>query len=84
MTCESGWDARQVLQPIADAMGKKSNAADRPNRALSRREELCRGSLAPETNVLYYIAFVERGETRRVVSLRRANRSEVKHYVENV
>ena len=41
-------------------------------------------ALAPETNVLYYIAFVERGETRRVVSLRRANRSEVKHYVENV
>ena len=45
MTCESGWDARRVLQPIADAMGEKANAADRLNRALSCREELCRGSL---------------------------------------
>lgn len=40
-------------------------------------------ALAPETNVLYYVAFVDRGEVRRIISLRRANRREVKHYVEN-
>jgi uncharacterized DUF497 family protein len=40
-------------------------------------------ALAPETNVLYYVAFVDRGEVRRVISLRRATRREVKHYVES-
>jgi uncharacterized DUF497 family protein len=40
-------------------------------------------ALAPETNILYYVAFVERGEVRRIISLRRANRREVKHYVQN-
>ncbi len=40
-------------------------------------------ALAPETEILYYVAFVDRGEVRRVISLRRANRREVKHYVEN-
>lgn len=40
-------------------------------------------ALAPQTQVLYYVAFVDRGEVRRVISLRRANRREVKHYVEN-
>ena len=40
-------------------------------------------ALAPEINVLYYVAFVDRGEVRRIISLRRANRREVKHYVEN-
>ncbi len=40
-------------------------------------------ALAPETAVLYYVAFVDRGMLRRVISLRRANRREVKHYVEN-
>ena len=39
-------------------------------------------ALAPETAVLYYVAFVDRGMLRRVISLRRANRREVKHYVE--
>lgn len=38
---------------------------------------------APKTEILYYVAFVDRGEVRRVISLRRANRREVKHYVEN-
>ena len=38
-------------------------------------------ALAPETNVLYYVAFVDRGEIRRIIILRRANRREVKHYV---
>ena len=40
-------------------------------------------ALAPKTQTLYYVAFVDRGEARRVISLRRANRREVKHYVEN-
>ena len=41
-------------------------------------------ALAPKTNILYYVAFVDRGTTRRIVSLRRANRREVKHYVESI
>jgi uncharacterized protein len=40
-------------------------------------------ALAPMTEILYYVAFVDRGEVRRIISLRRANRREVKHYVEN-
>ena len=40
-------------------------------------------ALAPETEILYYVAFVDRGEVRRIISLRRANRREVKHYVRN-
>lgn len=40
-------------------------------------------ALAPRTETLYYVAFVERGEARRIISLRRANRREVKHYVES-
>ena len=39
--------------------------------------------LVPEGNHLYYVAFVDRGKTRRVISLRHAERREVKHYVEN-
>jgi uncharacterized protein len=41
-------------------------------------------ALAPKTEILYYVAFVDRGEARRIISLRRANRREVKHYVENI
>ena len=41
-------------------------------------------ALAPKTEILYYVAFVDRGEVRRIISLRRANRREVKHYVENI
>ena len=41
-------------------------------------------ALAPKTEILYYVVFVDRGEARRVISLRRANRREVKHYVENL
>ncbi len=41
-------------------------------------------ALAPKTEILYYVAFVDCGEARRVISLRRANRREVKHYVENL
>jgi len=40
-------------------------------------------ALAPQAGILYYVAFVERGEARRIISLRRANRREVRHYVEN-
>ncbi len=40
-------------------------------------------ALAPKTEILYCVAFVDRGEARRIISLRRANRREVKHYVEN-
>ena len=39
--------------------------------------------LVPEGSRLYYVAFVDRGEIRRVISLRLAERREVKHYVEN-
>lgn len=39
-------------------------------------------ALAPQTGILYYVAFVDRGEVRRIISLRRANRREVKHYVQ--
>jgi uncharacterized DUF497 family protein len=38
-------------------------------------------ALAPRSTILYYVAFVDRGAVRRVISLRRANRREVKHYV---
>jgi hypothetical protein len=41
-------------------------------------------ALAPKTEILYCVAFVDRGPMRRIISLRRANRREVKHYVENV
>jgi len=40
-------------------------------------------ALAPKTAILYYVAFVDRGEVRRIISLRRANRREVKHYVQS-
>jgi uncharacterized DUF497 family protein len=39
-------------------------------------------ALAPRTGILYYVAFVDRGRVRRIISLRRANRREVKHYVQ--
>jgi uncharacterized DUF497 family protein len=47
-------------------------------------DELRMIALVPETNTLYYVAFVDRGDARRVISLRRALRREVKHYVENI
>ncbi len=39
-------------------------------------------ALAPSMGILYCVAFVDRGEIRRIISLRRANRREVKHYVQ--
>ena len=41
-------------------------------------------ALAPKTGILYYVAFVDRGKTRRIISLRQANRREVTHYVKNI
>jgi uncharacterized DUF497 family protein len=41
-------------------------------------------ALALNTEILYYVAFADRGEVRRIISLRRANRREVKHYVKNL
>ena len=41
-------------------------------------------ALAPKTNTLYYVAFVDRGRVRRIISLRRANRLEVKHYAQSI
>ncbi len=45
-------------------------------------EELRMIALAPASSILYFVAFIERGDTRRVISLRRATRREVTHYVE--
>ena len=41
-------------------------------------------ALAPKTQTLYYVAFVESGDVYRIISLRRATRREVKHYVETI
>lgn len=41
-------------------------------------------ALAPTTGILYYVAFVDRASVRRIISLLRANRREVKHYVESI
>lgn len=45
-------------------------------------EELRMIGLVPEGNTLYYVAFVDRGASRRIISLRFAERREVKKYVE--
>ena len=39
-------------------------------------------ALAPITETVFYVAFVDRDNARRIISLRKANRREVKHYVE--
>ena len=41
-------------------------------------------ALAPKTGILYYVAFVERGKLRRIISLRQANRREVTYYIKNI
>ena len=46
-------------------------------------DELRMIGLVPEGNRLYYVAFIDRGEVRRVISLRFAERREIKHYVDN-
>ena len=40
-------------------------------------------ALAPQTETLYCVAFADREPARRIISLRRANRREVKHYVDH-
>ena len=40
-------------------------------------------ALVPKDERLYFVAFVDRGDVPRVISLRKANEREVKHYVEN-
>ena len=46
-------------------------------------DELRMIGLVPRGRRLYYVAFVDRGNIRRIISMRNAERSEVKHYVEN-
>ena len=41
-------------------------------------------ALAPIGEILYFVAFVGRESRRRIISLRRANRREVSHYVKAV
>jgi uncharacterized DUF497 family protein len=38
-------------------------------------------ALAPIGDRLFFVVFVDRDEARRIISLRRANRREVNHYV---
>jgi len=38
-------------------------------------------ALAPETQTVYYVAFVDKGDCYRVISLRKATRQEVLYYV---
>lgn len=39
-------------------------------------------ALAPKAGIVYYVAFVDRGDVRGIISLRRANRREVRRYVQ--
>ena len=41
-------------------------------------------ALVPEPPGLFYVAFVDRGDLRRIISLRRANQRETNHYVNNI
>jgi len=45
-------------------------------------DELRMRGLAPEGTVLYFVAFVERGDCKRIISLRKATRREARLYVE--
>ena len=47
-------------------------------------DELRMIGLVPEGNTLYFVAFVDRGDVRRTISLRLAERREVKKYVQNI
>lgn len=46
-------------------------------------EELRMSGLVPLGFDLYYIAFVDRGDVRRIISLRKATRREIRAYVKN-
>jgi uncharacterized DUF497 family protein len=41
-------------------------------------------ALAPNGDILFFVAFVDREPARRIISLRRANRREVNHYVKAI
>jgi uncharacterized DUF497 family protein len=41
-------------------------------------------ALAPIGEILFFVAFVDREPARRIISLRRANRREVSHYVKAI
>ena len=41
-------------------------------------------ALAPIGDILFVVAFVDREKARRIISLRRANRREVIHYVKTI
>jgi uncharacterized DUF497 family protein len=41
-------------------------------------------ALAPAGDTLFFVAFVDREPARRIISLRRANRCEVNHYVKAI
>ena len=41
-------------------------------------------ALAPIGEILFFVAFVDREPARRIISLRRANRREVNHYVKAI
>ncbi len=41
-------------------------------------------ALAPIGDRLFFVVYVDRDEARRVISLRRANRREVSHYVKAI
>lgn len=45
--------------------------------------EVRQSALAPMVGRVYFVAFVDRGEVRRIISLRKANLREVKSYVSN-
>ena len=47
-------------------------------------DELRMIGLVSEGNTLYFVAFVDRGDVRRTISLRRTERRGVKKYVENI
>ena len=49
-----------------------------------KHNELRMIALAPDTRVLYYVAFVNFEDVYRIISLRPATRREVKHYVANI
>ncbi len=44
--------------------------------------EVRMAALAPILDTLYFVAFVDRGDVRKIVSLRRASRAEVSRYVQ--
>ena len=41
-------------------------------------------ALVPIADRLYFVAFVDRDSVRRIISLRKANRREVNHYVNSL